>query len=52
MYINKHMTGAVLEVGRANQESIFKILNKENYETINHLSFQHSILQYLGKCFF
>lgn len=52
MYINKHMTGAVLELGRANKESIFKILNKENYETIKHLSFQHSILNTWGNVSF
>lgn len=45
-----HVTDAVLEVGRAKQESTFKILNMENYETIKQLPFQHSILPYLGKC--
>lgn len=41
MYTNTHVIGAVLELGRANKESIFKMLNMESYETIKHLSFQH-----------
>lgn len=52
MYTNTHVIGVVLELGRANKEPIFKILNMENYEKIKQLSFQHSIFQYLGKCFF
>lgn len=31
MYTNTHVTEVVLELGRANKESIFRILNMEIY---------------------